>query len=97
MTDYHITIRVGRSGAAGGGGKRSEVCDWECAYCGGSGRDPAGILGTETCSACGGFGWWTADVSCDRLRRCGRCRGTGRIDSFGFLKKCDVCGGAGKG
>lgn len=95
MRDYNIHIRIGRSGA------RRDVrsphhCDWNCAYCKGNGVDPAGIMGTERCPGCQGNGWWEADVNCNRLLPCGRCRGSGRIEVFGFLKPCDVCGGSGK-
>jgi len=95
MGDYNISIRVGRSGTRQGGGIPRH-CEWPCAFCNGTGRDPAGILGTELCRGCGGVGWWVANVGCDRLLPCGRCGGRGGIDSCGHLILCPVCLGSGK-
>lgn len=96
MRDYDISIRISRSSTRRATDSPRH-CEWPCAFCNGTGRDPAGILGTENCRGCGGIGRWEADVSCDRLLPCRKCRGNGGFDRFGRLTLCDACHGSGKG
>jgi DnaJ-class molecular chaperone len=65
--------------------RESALTTWPCAYCKGTGKDPAGIMGIEKCPACYGNGWWEAEIAMDRLLPCGHCEGSGRIVVFGFL------------
>ena len=95
MRDYDINIRIGRSSTIPGR-ESPRHCEWRCAFCNGTSRDPAGILGTELCRACGGFVWWVANVGCDRLLPCERCGGRGGYPSYGRLIPCEVCLGSGK-
>jgi DnaJ-class molecular chaperone len=60
-----------------------------CAFCGGQGKDPFGIMSwLSTCCVCGGRG--VVQVRAP-FRRCAYCRGTGAIKTF----TCTVCRGTG--
>jgi len=61
----------------------------KCAFCGGSGRDPFGIMSwLSTCCVCGGRG--VVPVRTPNMR-CPHCQGSGAIKTF----TCTVCGGKG--
>ncbi len=81
--------RVGSSAHhADGEGK---LVDLACAYCGGSGRDPFGVMSPlSTCQVCGGKGQ-------NRLRApvttCAFCHGTGV--NPGLRQTCLACDGTG--
>lgn len=95
MRDYNVNIRIDRNSTRRT--HRNPVhSDWECAYCNGTAINPTDIMGIDPCPACHGGGLWEAEISRDRLFPCGRCRGSGRIEIFGFLRPCNVCGGSGK-
>jgi DnaJ-class molecular chaperone len=60
-----------------------------CAFCGGQGTDPFGIMSwLSTCCVCGGRGVVRVRVP---HRPCNHCRGSGAIKTF----TCTVCGGKG--
>jgi DnaJ-class molecular chaperone len=60
-----------------------------CSFCGGTGKDPFGVLSwLSNCVVCGGRGTVLVPVS---RRRCAHCQGTGAIKRF----TCTVCHGTG--
>jgi DnaJ-class molecular chaperone len=81
-----------------------------CAFCGGSGRDPFGIMSPlSTCQVCGGLGQRTLPVptiSCVFCRgtgvypslrvTCTTCMGVGRVHMPADAVPCPECGGTGR-
>lgn len=71
---------------------RAEAIEVKCAFCGGTGHDPFGVLSPlASCSVCGGRG--------ERLLRppvgeCAFCQGTGVYP--GSRLTCTSCGGVGQ-
>lgn len=64
--------------------------DVPCAFCGGSGKDPFGIMShLSTCCVCGGRG--VVQVMTPHVR-CAHCRGSGAVKTF----TCTVCRGRGR-
>ncbi|MEW6139847.1 MAG: YuiA family protein [Thermodesulfobacteriota bacterium] len=60
-----------------------------CSFCGGSGRDPFGIMSwASTCCVCGGSG---AVRIAAPYARCAHCGGTGAVKTF----TCTACMGKG--
>jgi DnaJ-class molecular chaperone len=60
-----------------------------CAFCGGTGKDPFGILSwLSTCCVCGGRGVVRVRTPC---ARCAHCGGTGAVKTL----TCTVCMGTG--
>jgi len=60
-----------------------------CSFCGGSGRDPFGIMSwASTCCVCGGRG---VVVVAPPYTRCAHCGGTGAVKTFA----CTACMGKG--
>jgi DnaJ-class molecular chaperone len=69
-------------------GQRGEV---RCAFCGGRGRDPFGIMSAlSTCCVCGGKGKVSVETP---YVRCAFCRGSGVYP--GSRLTCTACGGVG--
>ncbi len=61
-----------------------------CAFCGGHGKDPFGIMSWQsTCCVCGGRGRVRVAAP---SRPCRHCRGTGAVKTL----TCTVCGGKGR-
>ena len=60
-----------------------------CSFCGGSGKDPFGIMShLSDCCVCGGSGLVLVKEPC---ARCAHCRGSGAVKTL----TCTVCGGKG--
>ena len=67
----------------------AKTVDVPCAFCGGSGKDPFGILShLSTCCVCSGRGITKIEAP---YRRCAHCRGSGAIETL----TCTVCRGKG--
>ena len=84
-----MTSKTGRKKSRSSRNRGVEV---ECAFCGGRGRDPFGIMSAlATCQVCGGTGK-------RRLRKpmagCAFCQGTGVFP--GSRMTCTTCGGIGQ-
>lgn len=77
--------------AQGGANHLRPTTDVICAFCGGTGKDPFGIMSPlATCQVCGGTGQRTLHLP---TAPCAFCRGTG-IHPFSRLT-CTTCGGVG--
>lgn len=60
-----------------------------CAFCGGRGKDPFGVLSwLSSCCVCGGSGLVRVETP---FERCAHCRGSGAVKTL----TCTVCGGKG--
>ena len=71
--------------------KRKQVVDVACAFCGGKGRDPFGIMSSlATCQVCGGTGRRRLHQP---MASCAYCHGTGVHP--GSRLTCTTCGGVG--
>jgi len=90
------TKRVPRKRGTGTGSQRAETVALEtvsvtCGFCGGTGRDPFGIMSPlSTCCVCGGTG--TVSVETPYVR-CAFCHGTGVYPHS--RQTCTACGGVG--
>lgn len=87
---------------------QKEVAEETCSFCGGTGKDPFGIMSwLSTCCVCGGKG---VVLMRTPYTRCAHCNGTGAVKTFtctacmgrGFVTVpagktvvCDSCGGSG--
>lgn len=79
---------MGRTEIAEKTGDRVSI---KCAFCGGTGKDPFGLLSVlSTCQVCGGRGKVAVR---EPFARCAFCTGTG-VHPFHRLT-CTVCGGKG--
>ena len=90
------TKRVPRKRGTGTGSQRAETVALEtvsvtCGFCGGTGRDPFGIMSPlSTCCVCGGTG--TVSVETPYVR-CAFCHGTGVYPHS--RQTCTACSGVG--
>jgi DnaJ-class molecular chaperone len=87
---------------------QKEVAEETCSFCGGTGKDPYGVMSwLSTCCVCGGKGVVLVRTP---YTRCAHCNGTGSVKTLtctvcmgkGFVPVppgrtlvCDECGGSG--
>ncbi|MBA7466929.1 hypothetical protein ES707_02123 [subsurface metagenome] len=93
----NVNINFGRPAPRKRGGGRPPKCTFDCAFCGGTGKDPDSIISEEMCRVCKGKGKITKNISCKELIDCAFCEGKG-VDpnSIVSLEVCPVCLGTGK-
>ena len=90
--------------------QRGQVVDVPCAFCGGKGKDPFGIMSPlSTCEVCGGSGRQSlhqptapcafcrgTGVHPDSRLTCTACGGVGTVEVPANAVPCLVCGGSGR-